>query len=91
MARFVREIAFEPGDERRLAVRPDHRAHLRALADAGKLVEAGPWADDRGALLVYEVAGEQELRELIAADPYTHAGVVTEVAAREWRPIIPPA
>lgn len=89
MARFVREIAFEPEDERRLAVRPDHRAHLRALADAGKLVTAGPWADDRGALLVYEVGDEQELQDLIAADPYTRAGVVTEVAAREWRPIIP--
>jgi peptide chain release factor 2 len=32
---------------------------------------------------------DAELRELIAADPYTHAAVVTEVAAREWQPILP--
>ena len=89
MARFVREIAFTPGEERRLAVRPGHRAHLRALWEEGKLVMAGPWADDSGALLVYDVADLEELRGLISADPYTDAGVVTEVRVREWRPILP--
>jgi uncharacterized protein YciI len=89
MARFVREIAFDAGDERRLAVRPRHRAHLRTLFERGKLVTAGPWADDRGALLIYEVADSAEMEELIAADPYTGAGVVTEVGLREWRPILP--
>lgn len=90
MVRLVREIAFAPGERRRLAVRPSHRAHLGEPWEQGKLVMAGPWADDSGALLVYEVADEAELRELIAADPYTEAAVVTEVGVREWRPILPP-
>jgi uncharacterized protein len=90
MVRFVREIAFIPEQEQRLAVRPRHRAHLRELWERGKLVTAGPWADDSGALLVYEVIDVAELRELIAADPYTEAAVVTEVGVREWQPILPP-
>lgn len=89
MARFVREIAFVAEDTRRLAVRPRHRAYLRALWERGKLITAGPWADDRGALLVYEVADLAELDELVAADPYAEAAVVTEVGVREWRPILP--
>jgi uncharacterized protein YciI len=30
-----------------------------------------------------------EVDELVAADPYTEAAVVTEVSVREWRPILP--
>jgi uncharacterized protein YciI len=89
MARFVRQIAFISGDERRLAVRPSHRQHLRELLAQGRLVMAGPWAEDDGALLVYEVADEAEMQELIGRDPYTKAGVVEEVSLRRWTQILP--
>jgi uncharacterized protein YciI len=54
-----------------------------------KLVTAGPWADDSGALLVFEAGSEAELRELLAADPYRVADVYDEVSLREWQPIFP--
>lgn len=76
-------------DERRLPVRPAHRRYLADLLAAGKLVTAGPWADDTGALLVYEVADEAELRGLLARDPYLMADVCEIVQLREWRPILP--
>jgi uncharacterized protein YciI len=88
VARFVREIRFK-NEDRRLGVRPAHRAYLAELLATRKLVTAGPWADDTGALHIFDVANEAELRALLAADPYTIADVCDEVSVREWQPIFP--
>ncbi|TDC94924.1 hypothetical protein E1292_39595 [Nonomuraea deserti] len=87
MARYVLHLAFD-GDPRRLAARPAHREHLRGLKAEGRLVTAGPWADDTGALHVYEVSGEEELREILRRDPYTAAGGYEIVLLKEWTPIM---
>jgi uncharacterized protein YciI len=87
MARYVLQLAFR-NNERRLQVRPAHREYLTTLHAQGRLVTAGPWADDTGALLIYEVADEAELREILAADPYTPADVYDIAELREWKPII---
>jgi uncharacterized protein YciI len=88
MARFVLQLSFK-NNTRRLQVRPAHRDYLRSLLEQGKLVTAGPFADDAGALLVYEVEDEAEVRDILAADPYTAAGVYDIEQLREWRPILP--
>jgi uncharacterized protein YciI len=88
MARFVALMTF--GDrERRLEVRPRHREYLAELHGQGKLHESGPFADETGALIVYEAASEAEARSLIDADPYFSAGVISSVEVREWRRTIP--
>jgi uncharacterized protein YciI len=89
MAKYVLQLAFDKDNERRLAVRPRHREYLRALLEQAKLHTAGPWADDSGALIIYEVADEAEARALLAADPYIEADVVTVKALRMWTPILP--
>jgi len=84
LLRFKEDLAA-----RRLEIRPRHREYLASLRDAGTLVASGPWADDTGALLIYDVADDGELRKVLDADPYT-AGDVYEIAElREWRPIFP--
>lgn len=89
MPLFVLEYRFSADDaEQRLSVRPRHRAYLEELKATGKLVAAGPWADDSGALLVYAVEDEAELEGLLADDPYVAADVFGERILREWRPII---
>jgi uncharacterized protein YciI len=88
MARFVLQLSFK-NDARRIEVRPAHREYLRSLLDQGRLITAGPFADDTGALLVYEAAGEQDVRDILAADPYTAADVYDIVQLREWNPILP--
>ncbi|MEO3889099.1 YciI family protein [Nonomuraea sp. B5E05] len=87
MARYVLHLAFD-GDPRRLAARPAHREHLRGLKEEGRLVTAGPWADDTGALHVYEVPGEEDLREILLRDPYTEVGGYEVVLLKEWTPIM---
>ena len=84
MAKFAAILTF--GDEAtRLAVRPRHREYLQRLLADGKLHESGPWADDSGALIVYEAADEAEARALLAADPYNQTdGIIAGAQLKEW-------
>ena len=81
------ELAFTD-DPRRLEARPAHRQLLTELHAAGRLVMAGPWADDSGALLILDT-DEEGAEEILAADPYYQAPGVTVVAVRAWRPVVP--
>lgn len=87
MTLFAVELVFHVDRDARLAVRPAHRDYLGQLAERGVLRLAGPWGNDTGALLVYEVADRDELRQVLDADPYTAAGVVAETRIREWQPV----
>ncbi len=81
---FALVLEFGSNAETRLATRPRHREYLQSLLDRGKLVASGPWTDDTGALIVYEAADEAEARALVAADPYTEAGVAVRSELKEW-------
>jgi uncharacterized protein len=87
MAMFVVELAFDENPAR-LAGRPAHRERLQAHRDAGRLVMAGPFGDETGALLIFDVAGPDELTRVLDDDPYYRAPGVTIVARREWTPIL---
>ncbi len=84
MALFALVLEFGPDTETRLATRPRHREYLQSLLDQGKLAASGPWVDDSGALIIYEAADEAEARALVAADPYTAAGVAARSDLKEW-------
>ena len=89
MAKFVAIVTF--GDaEKRLEVRPHHRAYLQQLLAEGKLHESGPWADDSGALIIYEAADQADAQALLAADPYNAVdGIITDVRLLEWVRVFP--
>ncbi len=84
MAKFAAVLSYTPDLERRLRVRPTHREYLQGLLDQGKLHESGPWTDDDGALIIYEVADEAEARQLLANDPFTTQGVIAEASVHGW-------
>lgn len=84
MARFVVELVYGPDEDKRLAVRPEHREYSRGLAGQGKLLAGGPYTDGKGAQIIYETADEAELNEILAADPYAKAGVLDSTTVREW-------
>ena len=71
--------------ERRLEVRPAHKAYLGAVAD--RIAFAGPLLDDAGAmsgsLLVIDFADRAAALAWLAAEPFTRAGVygTSEVTA----------
>ncbi|MET8139314.1 YciI family protein [Sphaerisporangium sp. NPDC005288] len=86
---MIVELAFTPAPER-LAARAAHRSLLLRLHQEGRLVAAGPWADDSGALLVFDVE-RAELAEILGDDPYYRTPGVGVAAVREWSPIVGPA
>jgi hypothetical protein len=83
---IVLELSFTD-DPARLAARPAHREHLARLHTDGRLVAAGPWADDSGALLLFD-ADEPMVREILAADPYYRTPGVTVAGLRHWQPLV---
>ena len=81
------EYEFVPeATERRLAARPAHREWLAALKADGRLVQAGPFADGRSALLIFDVADQADLDALLAADPYPK-DAFTIASRRQWMPL----
>ena len=83
---IVLELAFD-GHPARLAARPAHRRRLTQLREKGVLVMAGPWADDTGALLMFD-AERSEVDAIMAEDPYYTTEGVRVTSLRDWRPIV---
>ena len=46
---------------------------------------SGPWADDTGAMLVYETDSLEAAQSLLDDDPYRKAGVFADARIKEWR------
>jgi uncharacterized protein YciI len=81
------QVAFAPDAQARLAQRPQHRERLAALHAAGTLIAAGPYADESGALLLFD-AERAEVEAAIAADPYYDAQGVTVTSIADWSPVV---
>ncbi|MDT0342177.1 YciI family protein [Streptomyces litchfieldiae] len=85
---MIVELEFDvPAAPERLAGRAAHRELLGRLREEGRLLMAGPWTDDAGALLVFDV-DRAELDRIMAADPYYALPGVRMAAVREWRPVV---
>ena len=83
---YAVQLAFSD-DSARLALRPAHRERLAGLAADGRLLAAGPWSDDTGALLVFAVDDRESLDAIMAADPYYTSAGVTVTSIQEWNPV----
>ncbi len=75
------------GLERRKSVRREHLEYLSTLSDKVKM--AGPFLSEDGtkpvgSLIVYEANNIEEVRQIIANDPYTSADVFETVDIRPW-------
>ncbi len=66
-------------------VKPAHRSYARTIKANGKLIMAGPFADDSGALFIYRAESKDEAMALMLADPYHTEGVFETCALSQWR------
>lgn len=88
MAYYVLEYRYGDMDAR-ARVRPQHLEYMTGLHAAGKVLLAGPIGDGAGAMVIYDVADEAEVRQLVADDPYTVEDVAVDAAVRAWSVVIP--
>jgi uncharacterized protein YciI len=88
MALFGVLNEFTEDEDLRLRTRPVHREYLRSLFDAGKLAMSGPWADDTGALIIYDAEDMAEAQRILDNDPYRSAGVIANATVKEWRVVL---
>jgi uncharacterized protein len=68
--------------------RPEHRAWLAGLVEAGQLLTSGPYGDGAGALLIFKVQDEDQLNDLLKQDPFAVAGTIAGIRTTEWTPVI---
>jgi uncharacterized protein YciI len=84
MPYFAAMLQYGEDAVRRQEVRPSHREYLRKLLETGKLLQAGPYADDSGAIIVYEAADLSEVQELLTNDPFARNGIIQGAEIKEW-------
>jgi uncharacterized protein YciI len=82
----VSEAVGSPSDL--LAAMDDHRAHLARLSKDGRLVAAGRFLEEDGALtgtgmMVFAVAGLDEAKAIAEADPF-HTTGLRRYTLRPW-------
>ena len=86
--KFAAVIEYTTDTAKIAATRPAHREYLKTLLESERLVISGPFADDRGGILVYEANSAAEVGEILRDDPFTKAGVFEKVQIREWRVVM---
>ena len=86
--KFAAIIEYIQDRDKIQTLRPVHRQYLAHLAENGLLAAAGPFTDDSGALIVYEVASAEEAERLLRADPFCHGGVFVSWKLRPWNPVL---
>ncbi|MFD6953776.1 hypothetical protein A6A08_05225 [Nocardiopsis sp. TSRI0078] len=72
--------------------RPAHREYLDGLSGQGVNLCSGPFGPEEapGALLLFRAGSKEEALALTEKDPFRLQGLVSEVAAREWAPVLGP-
>ncbi|HIZ35963.1 MAG TPA: hypothetical protein H9815_09305 [Candidatus Ruania gallistercoris] len=92
MSAFAVEYTYDPDrGEDMDRIRPGHRAFLRSLLEQGRLLASGPWVgEEPGALLLVLAEDEAAVEQLLDADPFQQAGLITGRRVRGWNPVIGP-
>ncbi|AEE45983.1 YciI family protein [Cellulomonas fimi] len=91
MPTYAVRYTYDERTDVRDTFRPEHRAYLSTLADEGRLLGSGPFADgEPGALLVFRADDRDALDALLAADPFAREGVVAVTDVRQWDLVLGP-
>ncbi|MDR3361055.1 MAG: YciI family protein [Bifidobacteriaceae bacterium] len=87
---FVVDYRYADAPEAVAAAKPEHRAYLAEQLAQGSLLASGPLADSAAACLIVRADGEEEVQDLIQADPINRAGLLAGADVRQWLPNLGP-
>ncbi|MCC6575619.1 MAG: hypothetical protein IT462_17705 [Planctomycetes bacterium] len=65
----------------------DHRAYLRKLKTAGRLVASGPFVPRNGGMLLIDAESREQLDYLLRGDPFNQRTLAT-YEIKQWNPVI---
>lgn len=83
--RLFANYAKYSADKSKLATaRPAHWEYDQTLKRTGKLALAGPFADDKGGLFVYNATRREEALSYLSEDPFAREGVFADYELLEW-------
>lgn len=89
MSIFAVQYTYDPAlSELRLDARPKHRQWLSGLAEQNICLAAGAYAEKEGALLIFQASEKAAVEEILSADPYLHAGVISATEIDLWPAVI---
>ena len=82
--KYVHDVTYTTDRGKVAAHRPQHREYMAQLFDQGRLLLAGPFADDSGALFVFEADSNEAVSALIGKDPFAVSGVFQKSEVKPW-------
>jgi uncharacterized protein YciI len=85
--RYAAIVKYTPDASIIAKARPAHRQYLTGLIEQGKLVISGPFADDSGAILVYEAEKPAQVETMVKEDPFAIHGVFLSWEIQPWNVI----
>ena len=62
----------------------EHARFMDALFDAGKVILAGPFADDSGSMVILTAESADDARAIFRADPWAHQDILIARDFKEW-------
>ncbi|WP_454064518.1 YciI family protein [Candidatus Nitrospira salsa] len=77
------------GPTKRPIYRPSHLQRLKTLDKQGRLILAGPFADQSGSLMVIDADSLAEAEAFAQEDPYTIHGVFQHVEVHPFTQVLP--
>lgn len=90
MTFFAATYTYTDATEEIAATRPRHRAFLNELHKSGQLRASGPLPETNPAqaLLIMTCSDADEVRQVLAADPFQVAGLVADLDVTPWIPAV---
>ena len=83
--KYVSYVTYTTDKAKIAEHRSEHREYISRLLNQGKLVTAGPFADDSGALFIYEADSADAASALVAQDPFSTNGVFQKFELKLWK------
>ena len=68
----------------------EHAALMDSFVDRGIIVLGGPLEDGKNVLLIFNVAGKEEIDTLLAEDPWTSARLLRTTKVERWEVLLDP-
>lgn len=90
MSTYAVRYTYDDQADARDRFRPEHRAWLAGLVEAGTLLGSGPFTDAPGALLVFRADSVDAVRDLLAQDPFAREGLVAATEVHAWDVVLGP-